>query len=985
MRHLSNRLPAVAAALATLGVALAGQTAATAQGTNPLNTGRSITIPNSSVRQTVGNLPMNMVLTSNGKFAITTDMGFEQSLWVINTTTGQGVAHLDFPNTTTAPTNGLYYGLAIKDNGDGTNTLYAAQGANSTVAIITVAATGVLTQTGTITLPTGDFATGVALDGQGHLYVASNENYVSGVGGVPGVDAFSFTTPSVLRVVSLATNTLIGSYTFATQVLGASTAGGLTPGYIVPPNFAFGVAALADGSEVYVSSQRDGAVFAIKPSFNALTGAASLTLVSALATGTHPTSLLLNKAQTELFVANGTSDTVSIVNTRDSAASPDTIAATVLLRPDGAQTLPGVSPTGLALSADEKTLYTSLGDLNAVGVINLAQDTLTGYIPAGWYPSAVAINPLGNRLLVANAKGTQTRFPNQGYQQFQFNSDPQYDLNLIQGNVITFPTPTAAQLTADTQQVLANNSITATTATPPNPLAGIGLAAGGIKHVIYIVKENRTYDQVLGDEPRGNGQASLALFGQSVTPNFHALEQQYVLLDNFYCCSEASGDGWPWSTQSFANEYVIKDLPYNYSGRGRNYDFEGSDNFYPTGGFPATDPYGSPTAAVLFPPALFPNGSPAIPDVAENPNKHIWDDVEANVNLTGTGLTVPYRNYGFFLTLTVTRTGLVPDNYPAVAGVQPAGHDLSGRSDYDFREFDLNYADSEAPYDAGLPYTTPTFSYNPAATPGTTAATPGTASISRFTEFKKEFMEMQAADPSGNNFPAFTTLRYMGDHTNGYTSAGPTPMSHVADNDYAVGQTVALLSQYPNIWNHTAIFVIEDDAQDGPDHVDCHRSPCFVISPFIKKGSVDHTFYNTDSVLKTMELLLGVPPLSEYDATANTIAAPFDTAPNNSAPYALQPYNAALIVGRNPVMGKLKPGTEAYHLERLAAKMDFVHPDSAPTALVNEMIWKSVKGMNSQMPAPRHSLSLAALHGKVATKPSASAAAKKSDPDDDGD
>ena len=940
---------------------LASVVPASAQGPNPLNTGKSITYPSSSLRQTVGSLPMNMILTPNGKYAITTDMGFSESLYVLNTTTGQAVAHLDSPNTTTAPTNGLYYGLAIKDNGDGTSTLYAGQGANATVAIITVGVNGTLTQTGSITGAAGDFTAGVALDGKGHLYVAINENYVSS----GGIDASSFTLPSALAIYNLATGLQIGRYNFATAVLPVSKT--VSPlGFVVPPNFAFGVAALADGSEVYVSSQRDGAVYAINPNINAATGVASPTLVAALSTGTHPTALLLNKAQTQLYVSNGTSDTVSIVNTRAAATSQDTITGTVPLRPDGPQGLPGVSPAGLALSADEKTLYVALGDLNAVGVISVPNAALTGYIPAGWYPSAVAVNPLGNRLLVANAKGTQTRYPNSGYQQFQFNSDPQYDLNLIQGNVITFPPPTAAQLASDTQQVLANNSISAITAPAPNPLAGIGLHApggSGIKHVIYIVKENRTYDQVLGDLPQGNGAPNLVLFGQKVTPNFHALAQDYVLLDNFYCCSEASGDGWPWSTQSYANEYVIKDLPYNYSGRGRNYDFEGSDNFYPTGGFPATDPYGQPNAA-----GLFPTGGPPITDVAQNPNQHIWDDIEKNVSLTGTPLTTMYRNYGFFLTLTVTRTGLVPDNYPAVAGVQPAGHDTSGISDYDFREFDLNYADSEAPTLNSTPYTTPTFSYNPAATPGTTAAMPGTASISRFTEFKKEFQELQKADPNLNNFPAFTTLRYMGDHTNGYTSAGPTPASHVADNDYAVGQTIDLLSHSP-IWGSTAVFVIEDDAQDGPDHVDCHRSPCFVISPFIKKGFVDHTFYNTDSVLKTMEQLLGAPPLSEYDATANTIAAPFDTTASNIAPYTVQAYDPATIAGRNPALSSLKPGTVAYQMEKLAAKMDFVHPDSADPKTVNEMIWKSVKGMNSQMPAPRHSLK--SLTAKSLTRKSA--------------
>ena len=249
------------------------------------------------------------------------------------------------------------------------------------------------------------------------------------------------------------------------------------------------------------------------------------------------------------------------------------------------------------MTPDESRLYVSLGDFNAVGVVDLAKYSVIGYIPVGWYPTAVVASPFKAQILVANAKGTQTRYPNPGYQQYSFAG--QYDLNLIEGNVQTIPVPNSTQLAMDTQIVLDNNRLGQLAGTPPNPLASIGLQAGKIKHVIYIIKENRTYDQILGDEPYGNGDPSLALFGREVTPNLHALAERFVLLDNFYDCGEASGDGWPWSTQGQASEYVIKNLPYNYSGRGRNYDFEGANNNYPVGGFPATDPYGAPLVPVL--------------------------------------------------------------------------------------------------------------------------------------------------------------------------------------------------------------------------------------------------------------------------------------------------------------------------------------------------------------------------------------------------
>jgi hypothetical protein len=373
-----------------------------------------------------------------------------------------------------------------------------------------------------------------------------------------------------------------------------------------------------------------------------------------------------------------------------------------------------------------------------------------------------------------------------------------------------------------------------------------------------------------------------------------------------------------------ANEYVIKDLPYNYSGRGRNYDFEGQNNSYPAGGFPATDPYGNQ------PSQQFPNGLPAIPDVAEAPGHHIWDAVQK------AGLS--YRNYGFFYTFGVT--GVIPDNYPAAAGLQPAGHDLGGISDFDYRRYDNQYPDSEGAPTYGCLYKTTNYGHY--------------GMPSRFSEWNREFQEMLTQDPSGKSVPAFMTVRFNHDHTEGLRTGNFTPQADVADNDYAVGQLVDTISKSP-IWQHTAIFVIEDDAQDGPDHVDAHRSTAYVISPYIKQGFVDHTFYNTDSILKTMESLLGVPPLTQYDGIAKTIAGPFDTAPDNSAPFnAIKAsQNIMCQKGSTSLLAKGNP-MRKWALE--TAKMNFEVPDSAPSAKLNEVIWKSVKGPNSRMPAIKHTV-----------------------------
>ena len=786
--------------------------------------------------------------------------------------------------------------------------MYASEGASAAIAVVTISPSGVPTLTKTIALKKGDFPAGVALDGRGYLYAAINETYGSGGAG-------DITTPGAVAIISTASGAEVGRYSFVEPVSTLNIPTANIP--FSPTNFPLSVAATSDGSKVYVTSQRDGTVSVL----NCATPA-SPSLTTTLATGQHPISLLLNKAQTKLYVANAHSETVSVVST-----ASNTVASTILMIPAGARGLSGATPTGLALTPDESRLYVSLGDLNAVGVVDTASNSLIGYIPAGWYPTAVVASPVKPVILVANAKGTQARYPNPGYQQFSFAG--QYDLNQIEGTVETIRVPGSTQLAAYTQATLANNKISAIANPGPNPLASIALGSGKIKHVFYIVKENRTYDQVLGDLPQGNGDPSLVLFGKDVTPNLHALASRFVLLDNFFDCGEASGDGWPWSTQGHANESVIKNLPYNYSGRGRNYDFEGANNNYPVGGFPVSDPYG----VALVPNSPFKDKNtgiaPAITDVSLAPGGHIWDDVQK------AGLS--YRNYGFFALFGDNKN--TPDNYPTDLGLRPAGHDGGGVTDIDFRRYDGAYADSDGPAVVGSLYPTKTYGhYN---------------MPSRFAEWNREFQQMLAKDATGSAVPAFETVRFMHDHTQGVSAGTHLPAAEVADNDYSIGQFVEAISKSP-IWNSSAIFVIEDDAQDGPDHVDGHRSTCYVISPYIKKSSVDHTFYNTDSVLHTMELLLNIPPMNQYDAIANPILD-FDTAPSNGGQYASILPAASILSGVAPAQAA---GSALLPLEKLCATMDFVHPDSAPEAVLNEVIWKSVKGIHSKMPAARHSVRL---------------------------
>ncbi len=734
-----------------------------------LVTGKVITPP-PGTRLNVGSLPMNIILSPDGKYALVSDMGFDQSLTSIDTKTGGFIPNVDYPNCNYCSfqnTNGLYYGLAFGSNG----TLYAAQGGNNTIDVLHLSPNGILADLGsfTATQPT-DFPAGLATDTRGFLYVVNN-------------DPSTFVVPGSVAIYSQSTQTKVGRYSFTGSWYGT-------------PNYPLAIAVLSNGSKAYVSSERDGAVYDLNTSIPA-----SPTLIGAIMTGANPDALLLNQSQTLLYVANGGSDAVSVIST-----SNDAILSSILLRPAQLQTVAGTStPTGLTLSPDGTTLYVALGDLNAVAVlsVNGANLTLKGSIPAGWYPTSV-VAPTNQNILVAYGKGTITRYPNPGYVQWDFNSSPWYDEHLIQGQVALITGINHADdLQRWTAAVLDSK---AAGQIHDHRLDSIGLQSGGIKHVFYIAKENRTYDQVLGDIPAGNGDASLTLFGHNTTPNLHALAQRFVLLDNFYTNSEVSFDGWGWLTQGIANEDLIKSVPYNYSGRGRQYDVEGQNNGYDVGGFPAKDPDGN-----VISPVYFPNGVPAIPDVTQGPGGHIWDTAQA--------AGVSYRNYGFFLSFGIADgegNVIMPDNYPTVTGLEPPGHDLAGVSDWDYRRFDSNYPDS----DASAIYTAKGAQNCKYQETGFGKY----QSSSRAAEWIREFNEYLMKDPSGNSVPAFETIRLPHDHTQGPTSGDFAPIAEVADNDYGVAQIVQAISNSP-IWTSSAIFIIEDDAQDGPDHVDAHRSP----------------------------------------------------------------------------------------------------------------------------------------------------------------
>lgn len=602
-----------------------------------------------------------------------------------------------------------------------------------------------------------------------------------------------------------------------------------------------------DRLKLYISLWGGGAV-AI---YNTTTG----NIEGPIRTGEHPNELLLSKNGNYLFVANANDNSVSIIDTKNNKVV-ETISASLY-----PTRLTGSTTNGLALSPDEKTLYIANADNNCLAVFDVhapGNSTSKGFIPTGWYPTN--IKTVGKKIFVSNGKGFSSMANPRGPQPIQKtdnsgthkgvtgNSEVQYIAALFKGTLSIIDAPSDDQLKTYSKQVYNNTPFKGDQQTsvvnsnnslfPSKPGA-----ASPIKHVFYVIKENRTYDQMLGDMKEGNGDSSLCLFGEKVTPNHHALAREFVLLDNFYVDAEVSADGHNWSTAAYANDYVEKTWPISYGGRGGTYDYEGSRKIaYPRDGF-------------------------------------IWDYCKR--------AGISYRTYGEF-------GAYGKANIKALEG-----HVCPG-----YPSFDLDFRD-----------------------------------VDRVAIFKHDFDSLLAI----GEVPQFNTVRISNDHTSGQRKGKISPISAVADNDQGLGRFVQIISESP-IWKESVIFVLEDDAQNGPDHIDAHRSPAFVISPFIQKGQVNHTMYSTSGILRTIELILGLPPMSQYDAAAVPLFSCFTTQPD------FQPYKAKAA---QVSLEERNGGTTAS--AKRSEAFNFAKEDAVPDLDLNEVIWKSVKGEDSEMPAPRRS------------------------------
>ncbi len=577
-------------------------------------------------------------------------------------------------------------------------------------------------------------------------------------------------------------------------------------------------------------------------------------VVARWATQEHPNELLLTKGGKVLYVANANRNTVSVFDAKEGKPVETIGTAIDPFAP------PGSTPSSLALTPDEEILFVANANTNDVATFNvkdLGASKPLGFIPAGWYPTSVRVAKGGKALFISNGKGTTSKANRDGPNPLADarGSVREYIGGLFQGTLSIVPMPGPKEMLAHTKVVYdcsplrarANEGVPSRPEGHPIP-AKVG-DTSPIQHVIYIIKENRTYDQVFGDLPEGNGEKSLCLFPEKVTPNHHALVKEFVLLDNFYAEAEVSADGHEWSMGAYASDFVERTWPLSYRGDRRV-------------------PYPSEGALAIARPA----------------NGYLWDRAAAK------GLS--YRSYGEFI-----KNGATVDD-PSTTSVEA----LKGHFDPKFRGYDLGYPDVKR---------------------------------------ADRFLEELAGFEKTGDLPNLTILRLPNDHTAGTRPNVPTVTAMVADNDLALGRVVEGLSK-SRFWPKLAIFVVEDDAQNGSDHVDAHRTVALAISPYIKKHSVDSTMYSTTSMIRTIGLILGTEPLSQFDAAARPMAASFATAPD-LAPYAARPAGVDL---------EAKNGRDAFGAEAsLELDLDEAE-DRADDLVFNEIIWKAVKGKDSPMPPP---------------------------------
>jgi YVTN family beta-propeller protein len=748
----------------------------------------------------LGDLPLNIAVSKTKKYmAVTNDGQSTQTIQLIDVTSQKIADEVTIPKAW----GGLVFSADEKS-------LYASGGNDNWILKYAIKDNKLITSD-TLKLgkpwPEKISPTGIALDDEKQLlYIVTKENF--------SLYVFDLKTKKVLKQLSL------GMEGYACL---------LSP----------------DRNELYISVWGSKKILVYDTNKNEFADSVKV--------GSNPNDMCLTRNGKYLFVANANDNTVSVIDIKKRKVL-ETLNAALY-----SSVLSGSTTNGLALSSNEKQLYIANADNNSLAVFDVSKPGFSksmGFIPTGWYPTSVRV--INNKIYVANGRGfssmanphgpnpASTQQPVVMYRGLETKIPVQYIAGLFKGTLSIIDVPSKQLLSVYSQAVYHNSpynkakELEVSGEEAGNPIPNKVGAPSPIKYVFYIIKENRTYDQVLGDLKNANGDTSLVLFGEHVTPNQHAISREFVTLDNFYVDGEVSSDGHNWSMGAYANDYLDKTWPTMYGRRG------GTE---PSSGNKLT---------------------------GNNKDGFIWDDAKRS------GVT--YRTYGEFA-----------DGHKASLPVLK-GHFCANFPGADFKVRDTT----------------------------------------RTNIWIKEFDSLVVA----HAVPQLNTIRLPNDHTQGTATGRSTPFANVADNDLAVGMLIDHLSKSP-IWKESAVFVVEDDAQNGPDHVDAHRSPAFVAGGFVKRNFVDHTMYSTSSVLRTIELILGMPPMTQYDAAATPMWRSF-TNTANMHPFEVRP-NQVNLNDINVVKNKYSA---------ISNKLDFSEADLVPDQLLNEIIWKSVKGINSPLPSP---------------------------------
>lgn len=575
----------------------------------------------------------------------------------------------------------------------------------------------------------------------------------------------------------------------------------------------------------------------------------TLSVTNLIKVGDHPNEILITKDDQRLFVADANNNSISVVDLNNKKESERIITA---LHPDVPY---GSTPNAICFNNDESVLISANADNNYLALFDIRtkdHSKSLGFIPVGWYPTSVKMLH-SNKLLVANGKGIISKANPEGPQPTSRSKkeNDEFIAYLLKGTVSIIDYPNEEILESYTQKVYSNTPYLQTKESKADqniiPDVHNGNASEKIKHVFYIIKENRTYDQVYGDIEAGNGDSSICILGREITPNQHKLATEFTLFDNFYCDAEVSADGHNWSTAAYATDFTEKTWPTYYGDRGGKYYYEGGYK------------------------------------VARPTSGYIWDQV-LNADLL-------LRNYGEF----VKRVVNIDTSYVA------NDDDLKNYTCATYPGFDLRISD-----------------------------------LYRYKVWEKDFDELAKKD----SIPALSVIRLPNDHTWGTTKGRLTPQAYIAQNDYALGLMVDKIT-HSSCWKESIIFILEDDAQNGPDHVDAHRSTLLVISPYVKRNFVDHTMYSTSSILKSIELILGLQPMTQFDLSATPILYPINNEPNFSSFSSQKPLINIEAKNPNNAYGSLR-----------SEEMNFTVEDAIPDIELNEIIWKSIKGADSIMPAP---------------------------------